>query len=125
MNRLPAVFVVGNEFIVRGFDLKRASASTLPLAIQQELLSLAEGVHQVSLVPPERSYLAGFVDSREFKDPELSALYRVAAGHSDLDRNCRKHPMLELVHTNQVGPVLVAHWEIKEEIFDGNFAGVG
>jgi len=32
--------------------------------------------------------------------------------------------MFELVDANQGGPVFVPHREIKEEVFDGNLAGV-
>src|SRR5215469_5567693 len=124
VNRFSGVFIVGNELIVRVFDLERASPAALPLAIEQDLLALVEGIHQVSLVPPERSYLAGLVHSRELENPELSAFYWIASGDPDLDSNSREHPMLELVDTNQVGPVFVPHREIKEEVFDGNFAGV-
>jgi hypothetical protein len=33
--------------------------------------------------------------------------------------------MLELIDANQVGPVFVAHREVEQEIFNGDFASVG
>src|SRR5215470_6564112 len=123
--RLGIVVVICQKLVLGVFDLVIAFVLVqLPLAVEDHARASLKDSVEINLVPPVSARLTFAVRGDELVHLQPPAFERndPAHAHHHLDR--RSLAVLQLRDARQIRPILVAHRQIMQQVFDRRVAGV-